>query len=207
MTEQFEPVVLKPYTFSSLLMSGIEVYDRESLGFLIGHPERDFIKGAVSNCLSIQSAYPVQSAQRRRYSVEFGNLAARKRIEESVRAVGFDIAGGFHSHPNGSFRLSDDDVDVIFTELEDNYSKTGITRWLEIILGILRIEHPESSVHLKKYFRGKSPPKSGFYPRNDEPGIVGDLLLNTSKCYRIKMAGYWFEGDEVEEANLVYSLF
>ena len=115
--------------------------------------------------------------------------------------------GGFHSHPKGSSKLSDEDVDVISIELEDNDFKNGMTRWLEILLGIVRIEHPESSVHTKKLFRGKDPPKPGFYPRKDEVGIVGDLLLSGTKCYRIKAAGYWFEGEDVEEAMLVYSLF
>jgi hypothetical protein len=79
-----------------------------------------------------------------------------------------------------------------------------MTRWLEIVLGIVRIEHPESSVQLKKLFRGKNPPKPGFYPRNDEVGIVGDLLLNGTKCYRIKATGYRFEGEDIEDAMLVY---
>jgi hypothetical protein len=39
------PIVLEPHAFSALLMSAIELHDRESLGFLIGQRDRHFIAG------------------------------------------------------------------------------------------------------------------------------------------------------------------
>jgi hypothetical protein len=44
------PVVLGPYALASLLVSAIEVYSRESLGFLIGHIDRQFCGGKMTKC-------------------------------------------------------------------------------------------------------------------------------------------------------------
>lgn len=126
MKDRNPPVVLEPYAFSSLIMAAVEVHGRESLGFLIGHPDRQFIEGRMTDCVSVDACFPVQTAVRGRTGVGFDNLAARKRAEDTVRAVGFDIVGGFHSHPNGSPKVSHEDVEVILGELEDVYSKTGM---------------------------------------------------------------------------------
>lgn len=102
--------VLEPYAFSSLLMAAVEVHGRESLGFLIGHGDKQFIGGRMTDCVSVNACYPVQTAVRGRTGVSFDNLAARKRAEDTVRAVGFEIVGGFHSHPDGPPKISRGDV-------------------------------------------------------------------------------------------------
>lgn len=201
------PVVLEPYAFSSLIMAAIEIHGRESLGFLIGHGDRKFIDGKVADCISVHAAYPVQSADRGRTMVGFGNLAARKRAEDTIRAVGFEIIGGFHSHPNGSARLSRGDIGVIFEELETVYSRVGVSRWFEIVVGVQRINRPKASLHLKKFFRRGKTPSPGFYPWNVEPGIAGDVLITPDTAFRIKMSGYWFANEEVREALLCYSIY
>lgn len=201
------PVVLEPFAFSSLLMSAIEVHDRESLGFLIGHHDRQFINGRMTDCISVHAAYPVQSADRGRTMVGFGNLAARKRAEDTVRAVGFEILGGFHSHPDGSPRLSREDIDVILDELEAVYSKVGLSNWLEIVIGVKRICRPRSSLSLKKLFQRGKTPKPGFYPWNVESEIAGDVLITPKTAFRVRTSGYWFGDGEVQEALLCYSRY
>jgi len=201
------PVVLEPYAFSSLLMAAIEIHGRESLGFLIGHKDRQFIDGRVTDCVSVHAAYPVQSADRGRTMVGFGNLAARKRAEDTIRAVGFEIIGGYHSHPNGSARPSRGDLGVIFEELDTVYSKIELSSWLEIVIGVQRINRPKASLHLKKLFRRGNVPSPGFYPWNVEPEIAGDVLITPDMAFRIKMGGYWFENEEAREALLCYSRY
>ena len=81
------PVMLEPYAFSSLLMAAVVIHGRESLGFLIGHKDRQFIEGRVTNCVSVHAAYPGPSADRGRTTVGSGNPAARKRVEDTWSKV------------------------------------------------------------------------------------------------------------------------
>jgi len=201
------PIVVEPYAFSSLLMAAIEIHGRESLGFLIGHRDRQFIAGKVTDCISVRAAYPVQSADRGRTMVGFGNLAARKRAEDTIRAVGFEIVGGFHSHTNGSAKLSQGDMDTIFEELDTVYSKAGLSNWLEIVIGVQRIKRPRAAFGLKKLFRRSKTPTPGFYPWNLQPEIAGDVLITPDTAFRMKMSGYWFREDKVWEALLCYSRY
>jgi proteasome lid subunit RPN8/RPN11 len=200
------PVVLEPYAFSSLLMSAIEIHGSESMGLLIGHPDRQFIQGRVVECLAVRASYPIQSAQRGRSTVGYGNFAARKRLDSTVSAVGFAIVGGFHSHPNSGTALSTADKEFIFDELKEVYSKIGGETWLEIVMGVRRIKRPEKSKFLKKHYKGKKP-NPGFYPWNVTPEIVGDLLTDTGTVFRVELKGYWFKDHDVDEALLVYSRY
>jgi proteasome lid subunit RPN8/RPN11 len=207
MKKQNMPVVLEPYAFSSLLMATIEIPSRESIGFLIGHLDRQFIKGRMGECVSVNACYPVQSAFRGRIQVGFSNLAARHRVEETVKAVGFGIVGGFHSHPTGSSKLSDEDAEVVFEELNETSAKANLSKWIEIVVGVKRIKRPEESLPLKKLYRAGRLPGPGFSPRNVEPTIMGDLLAGPKLAYRIEAAGYWFEDGEVNSALLCYSRY
>jgi len=201
------PIVLEPHAFSSLLMSVVEVHGTESMGLLIGHEDSQFIKGKVTECIAVAAAYPLQSADRGRTSVGFGNLAARKRVESTVNAVGFAIVGGFHSHPNTTTKLSKEDKDFIFSELEGVYSKLGLERWLEIVVKVGRIRRPATSKYLKKLYRDGRIPEPGYYPWNTSPEIAGDLITHGNGAYRVEMKGYWFEGEKIKEALLCYSRY
>ncbi|MDD1773347.1 MAG: Mov34/MPN/PAD-1 family protein [Methanomassiliicoccales archaeon] len=200
------PVVLEQYAFSSLLMSAIEIHGRESMGLLIGHKDRQFVQGKVVECLAIQASYPIQSAERGRSMVGYGNFAARKRLNSTVNAVGFVIVGGFHSHPNSGTALSKADKEFIFDEFNEVYSKTELDAWLEVIIGVTKIKRPEKSKFLKKHYKKKNP-NPGFYPWNVTPEIIGDLLTDTGAVFRVELKGYWFNDHNVEEALLVYSRY
>jgi hypothetical protein len=72
------PVVLEPFAFSSLLMSAIEIHGRESLGFLIGHHDRQFINGRMTDCIS-RSLPRAECGQRK----DNGGLRKSRGSEES----------------------------------------------------------------------------------------------------------------------------
>jgi proteasome lid subunit RPN8/RPN11 len=188
-------------------MSAIELHDKESLGFLIGHPDRHFIAGKMTECITVHAAYPMQSADRGRSMVGFGNLAARRRVESTVKTVGFSIVGGYHSHPNGSAKLSTEDVEAITSDLEEVYSKEGLESWLEIVIGVRKIKNPKTSLHLKRHYVGKKCPPPGFYPWNITPEIAGDVLVSPKVAYRINMAGYLSGNDKVLSSLLCYSRY
>ena len=201
------PIVLEPHAFSALLMSAIELHDRESLGFLIGHPDRHFIAGKMTRCITVHAAYPMQSADRGRSMVGFGNLAARRRVESTIKTVGFAIVGGYHSHPNGSAKLSTGDIESITGDLEEVYVKEGLESWLEIVVGVKKIKNPKTSLHLKRHYVGKKTPSPGFYPWNIEPEIAGDVLVSPKVAYRINLAGYRFTKGKVLSSLLCYSRY
>jgi proteasome lid subunit RPN8/RPN11 len=188
-------------------MSAIELHDRESLGFLIGHPDRHFIAGKMTECITVHAAYAMQSADRGRSMVGFGNLAARRRVENTVKTVGFAIVGGYHSHPNGSAKISTGDVEAISEDLEEVYSNEGMESWLEIVVGVRKIKNPKASSHLRKYYVGKKSPPPGFYPWNIKPEIAGDVLVSPKVAYRINMAGYRFAKGKVLSSLLCYSRY
>ncbi len=204
---QDPPVILEPYAFSSLMMSAIEVHDRESMGLLIGHKDRQFVQGKVEKCIAIQASYPIQTADRKRSTVGYGNFAARKRIDGTLNAVGFKIVGGYHSHPNAGTSLSEDDISFIKNEFEEGYSKTGLDSWLEVVIGVRRLKRPERSKYLKQlYFNGRVP-DPGFHPWNTTPEIGGDLIIDSGKVYRVEMKGYWLEEKAINDALLCYSRY
>ncbi len=201
------PVALEPTAFSSMLMSAIEVHSRESLGFLIGARGKHFIDGHMVECLSVGTAYPLQSADRRRTNVGFGSLTARRRVETTVRAVGFDIVGGFHSHTDGSDNLSAEDEEAILGDLDEFYSKLGMGEWLEVVVGVKRIKRPRAATKLARLFKLGKAPEPGFYPWNVQPQVVGDLVAAKDLIYRVRMAGYLLEGEDVREVRLCYSRY
>lgn len=201
------PVALEPTAFSSLLMSAIEVHSRESLGFLLGGRGKHFIDGRMVECLSVGSAYPLQSADRRRTNVGFGSLTARRRAEMTVRAVGFDLVGGFHSHTDGSDHLSEEDEEAILGDLDEFYSGHGMREWLEVVVGVKRIKRPRAATKLAKLFKLGKVPEPGFYPWNVQPQVVGDLVADTDLIYRVRMAGYLLTVEDVREVRLCYSRY
>ncbi|MEM0342769.1 MAG: Mov34/MPN/PAD-1 family protein [Thermoplasmata archaeon] len=201
------PVVLEPYAFSSILVSAIEVHSRESLGFLIGHVDRQFIGGKMTDCLSVHASYPVQSAERGRCMVGFGNIAARQRAMGTVRAVGFELIGGFHSHTEGAPRLSDEDIDAILEEMVEDYSKMGLKKWLEIVVGVERIKKTLALSRLRRRLVKHTNSEVGFFPGNTEPWVVGDIMVNPKLAYRVRMAAYVFDDEKVQETLLCYSRY
>lgn len=201
------PVILEPYAFSSILVSAIEVYNRESLGFLIGHPDRQFVGGRMTDCLSIRACYPVQSADRGRNGVGFGNLAARVRAIGTVRAVGFELVGGFHSHSGSPPHPSEEDVGVIRAELLEDYSKIGLKQWLEIVVSVDKITEAKTIERLRRSLLRRNKSELGFRPRNDKYWIDGDLLVGPKLAYRVRVAGYVFDEKGWYEVLLCYSRY
>jgi hypothetical protein len=78
------PVMLEPYAFSSLLMAAVVIHGRESLGFLIGHKDRQFIEGRR------RTASPCTPYTQRRAPTEEGRRSgpATQPPEKGSRTLG-----------------------------------------------------------------------------------------------------------------------
>jgi len=196
------PVVLEANAFSSLLLSVVETPGTESMGLLLGHEDRRFIVNKFRSCMAIDLAYPIQTAERARTSVTYGNLAARNRLHSTVSAVGFAIVGGFHSHPNTNTQLTKEDKDFIFNELSFLKSKKGLEKWIEIVVKVSRIKNPPASKYLSRMYKNKRMPEPGFYLLRNNSDVTGHLVIDPSNVYRLEMKGYWFFDKRISEAVL-----
>jgi proteasome lid subunit RPN8/RPN11 len=187
-------------------MSAAEVFSKETTGFLIGHTDKQIINGRMEQCMAIHSAYPIQTADRGRNQVGFGNNAARVRVENTASAVGFSIIGGFHSHTNASSKLSKEDKEFCWGYLEEVEAKMGLNRWLELVVAIKKVKRPEATNQLKQIHRNEGL-MPGFYPRLNGPSAQGYLIVDEKTSFNIEISGYWFEKGKTTESLISYSRF
>lgn len=162
-------------------------------------------------------AYPVQTAERKPSQVGPGNRSAFKRTENVLHTVtGLDYSfpvGGYHSHPNGSVCLSEDDIEYIWSEFDilDMEDKTMLEpdRWLEIVVSIRKKKY-KNDYHLggRWHLRGNR--------------IYSTITIKPRVGYHLTMAGWWLldpeqvtmgdvvrEGGEIEmewEARLFFDV-
>lgn len=127
----------------NLVASAIEVYPRETTGLLIGKITKRRIQKKNPNMAILQAAYPIQTAGRKTTEVDpIRDKGAFLRAFEGIVAIpGFHIVGEYHSHPDESAELSDDDIDYIADRIDDIYRHGDLllepSRWLEIVIRIV----------------------------------------------------------------------
>jgi len=130
----------------SLLTSAIEVYNRETDGIFSGKSVLREIRGRKREVLYVENAYPFQTAKRKPSQVSHGNIAAFKRVMNSLTTAKIEFMGGYHSHPfpYKGVRLSLSDADFIRDELDfiqkNRHFKTQ-NSWVEILMCIKRVRY------------------------------------------------------------------
>src|SRR3970040_1771946 len=97
-----EDVVIDPPCAIGLGTSGIEAYNRETNGFLIGADRARKVRRRPREVAVLKAAYPIQTAVRKVNWVANGNGRAFERARRSVENAyaGLDLIGGYHS-PTG----------------------------------------------------------------------------------------------------------
>lgn len=183
-------VFIEESCFAALVASCLETPRKETGGFLIGKEEKRFIDGARTKCLTLNVAYPVQTRRSGRGYWQPGNLRAYSRIVDSIRSMGFDIVGEYHSHIEDVAELSKEDKDFIEDELKD-FERKGIKvqNWIEMVIDVNKRE----------------------YDRKQKRGCRCRDLVKRVKCslkgirrpdigYFLTIAAYWFDTN-----NLTYS--
>lgn len=131
------PIYISEDAFITLTLSAIETSTSyEATGLLLGHK-------SGSNYY-IQNAIPYQLAKRTSDSV-YVSPAKQKRIRRVFKNYKkYKIVGEFHTHPDGSINLSQDDKEII---KESNYE-------LEIVVAINRDAHKSPWHYDKKVLSG-----------------------------------------------------
>lgn len=151
-----------------LIPSAIEIYNRETSGYLIGSNGGDRLK--------VVSAYQIQTDRKKPTSVEHGNYSAVDRVEGFIRTVNLNLIGGFHSHPMGPNKLSKSDIKFITEKAE----KHSMGKWLELVLAVRKKEYDTEhapSWGIRRYGR-----KLGFF-----------VKTGPYTAYDITLSGFWLK--------------
>ena len=169
--------------FAALVASSLETPRKESGGFLVGKEDKRFIDGARTRCLTLNVAYPVQTRRSGRGYWRPGNLRAYKRIVDTIRSMGFDIVGEYHSHIEDVPELSKEDIEFVEDELR-GFERRGvkIRNWIEMVINVNKRE----------------------YDRKQKRGCRCRDLVKRVKCsvkgirrqdigYFLTLAAYWFD--------------
>lgn len=191
--------VIEPSCLFGIVTSCIEVYPNETAGFLIGERARRKIGGEVISCISLTVAYPVQTAERTRSHVHPKmNFSAYNRTRNTIDSLGFELVGGYHSHPDyHSTKLSKSDMEWFAEEakeLKKNEISLLAKKWLEIIVKINKRDY--ESNHYRETLL-----------RETENTIAGVVKIDSNTGYSIVMRGYWIDSKSFVKisANLHYA--
>ncbi len=178
-------IVVEPSCLVGLVTSSIEVYPNETTGLLAGRLARRLIRGRPMKCLVLSAAQPVQTAKRTRNGVDpKGNQAAYTRVRSSINALGYQLVGGYHSHPNFHSRLSKSDLAWCKEEVEELRQLELFPRadhyWLEVVVKI------DKQSYVRHQLRQASLWESAV-------AIGGLVKINTETGYHITLRGHYLD--------------
>lgn len=174
-------VIIDPECFFGMVFSSIEVYNRETTGFLLGKKRRRVIHGRNENVVTCEMAYPMQTASRKPTSVSKGNARAFERIRASVPSLGLYLIGEYHSHPYMEAELTSGDLEYIHETLEQVYEYDGnlmTDSWLEIVV----------SIRQRRY---KTRHKIGWKWSDYEKKARCIITITPLLGYDLTFGGYW----------------
>lgn len=175
------PVVIEMPCFFTIATSCIEVFNRETTGFLFGQLKYRKLRKRNVAAMVLEAAYPLQTASRKPSEVEMGNVRAFERTEAAIDSMGYEIIGEYHSHPNWRAKLSRSDIAYADSQEAELVSK-GYRRegreWLELLVAI----------HRKEY---ASPRPAGwsFHDYANKAGAV--FRLNKDTGYSLTIGAFW----------------
>ena len=177
---------------ASLIASCLEIPHKETGGFLIGKEGKRFVMGERIDCLTLDAAYPIRTSKSGKGFWQPANLRAYKRIIGTIRAMGFNIVGEYHSHVENVAELSDDDKEFIEQKVKDlSIDQVGITSWIEMVLNI------EPKTYSRKPIQSF---QCRYFSKKIRCTVRG--IRDPFKGYSITIGTYWFNPEKVsyEEA-------
>jgi proteasome lid subunit RPN8/RPN11 len=178
-----EPVIIEKPCFFTIAASCMEVYNRETTGFLLGKERYRKLQRQQRKVMALEVALPLQTAHRKPTEVGPGNKRAYKRVEAAIRNMEYDIVGEYHSHIEGLAKPSKEDIEYAkereeWLQSQDFWSKHKEP--LELVVAISRRSY-------------KNPHKNGwtFHDYAKKAGAV--FALDKYTGYDIIFGAYWFE--------------
>jgi hypothetical protein len=190
-------VLIDSGAFKHMVLSAIEVYNKETNGYIMGRMTTRKLNGRRKKVMLVKHSYVFQTDKRKPSEVMHGNVSALKRVMGSLRPMGIRVIGGFHSHshPFDTTQMSKGDVEFISEEI-DLLGKSGIRkiqRWLEIIVSVKKKEYVTSH-------------KKGWSLDDLSRGIKCIIKTDKHTGYIVSIGAYWvsFEGKSKKEEVIIY---
>jgi len=197
-----EAVFIDPDCIATLISSTLEVYNKETSGYLMSRPNRSIkkIDRKQVKVVSLSYAYPFQTDKRSPTYVFHKNTSAAVRVVDSLKSMDIDLIGGYHSHiyPHDTAYISDNDVDYALGEM-DMIKENGIVmdKWLELIIAVKKLEY-------------KTPNKIGYKIKGLSRGIGIKIITDPDMGFDLNIVGYWVipKGDHgIKREAPVYTKF
>lgn len=190
-----KPAYIEESCLVVMIASCLETPHKETGGFLIGKGQKGrLIFGQRMDCLTLNTAYPVLTQESGHDYWLPGNLSAYNRITDSIRSMGLDLVGEYHSHIGDGSKLSIADKRFIQDE-HDRFRSKGfeVSNWIEIVLNISE----------KRYSR-KQARSFGCHLFRNRIRITLKGFRDPRIGYSVTIAAYWFDHEKVafQEAPL-----
>lgn len=169
--------------FASVLSSVIESYPRETGGFIGGED--------TGKKISLRMSPPLLSAIRKKDSVEFRDSKRYEEAKKIIDALGLNVIGGFHSHPNYPPIISDEDL--LHGSMENMVALYDpdtplLERWLELVVSVKR----------RRYRKNFSPCAD---VDDSSKKITGKIKIGKAG-YEFEMVGYWVCAEEICDGEI-----
>ncbi len=132
----------------------------------------------------LQGAYPIQTAKRKFAEVDpLENKRAFLRAFKSIVVIPkLFVAGEYHSHPDDTAELSEDDLEYISDRFDDIYKKEDVLlergKWLEILIRIR-----------KKVYAQRKEPGWSFSDYAQKARCL--LRVSPKKGFDFTIGAYW----------------
>jgi proteasome lid subunit RPN8/RPN11 len=177
------PVIIEMPCFFTIAASCMEVFNRETSGFLLGKERYRRLQKNLTKAMVLEVACPLQTAHRKPSEVEPGNIRAHERVKKALKSMEYEIIGEYHSHPNYIAKPSKYDIEYAEdreTRLKLRGAQLRGGEPLELIVAISRRSY-------------ESPHKIGwtFHDYSKKAGAV--FVLYEYIGYKITLGAYWLK--------------
>ena len=176
------PVIIEKPCFFTIAASCMEVYNRETTGFLLGKDRYRKIRKRQTKVTVLEAAYPLQTAHRKPTGVGPGNRRAYERVESAIESMEYDIIGEYHSHVEGYAKPSKEDIE--YAEGRDEWLRSKDS-WsvhkdlLELVVAISRRSY-------------ENPHKNGWTFHDYSKKAQAVFTLDKYTGYNIIFGAYWY---------------
>jgi len=92
-------MVVDQTCFGAIVGSGVEAFPRETMGFLIGKSDCDFVDGILKKVMRVTMALPLKKIEQSTTHVSISNYDSYNKTRNALDVLGFEIVGEYHSHP------------------------------------------------------------------------------------------------------------
>jgi proteasome lid subunit RPN8/RPN11 len=178
-----QPVIIEKPCFFTIAASCMEVYNRETTGFLLGKERYRKLQKHRRRVMALEVALPLQTVKRKPTEVGPGNWRAYKRVEAALKNMDYDIVGEYHSHIGGY--ASPSNIDIEYAEERNEWLRSqdfwsGHKEPLELVVAISRRSY-------------KNPHKNGWTFNDYAKKARAVFTLNKSTGFDIIFGAYWYE--------------